>query len=302
MAQNKKLHSKHGVENVRTFHKEAKGLTLFENYITSSKGQKREFSMTQNIVTFIVVEGDGILEYNSKRTAIKPNTLVQAPPGKHLKIIPNSNYIKISGITYNRGFLLDNKISDFHSDVINFIATLHSQIWNLSEEDADKVKDSIARVGNSLESIDLHYFGRPILVHQFHIFLFEIAAITKKHTQLKDLHFSRKEKIAMHFSSLVQQHFRKERLLVFYANEMHLSAKYLAEVIKEVTGRSAVEIINELVTTEAKFLLKQRELNIGEIAELLNFSDQSFFGKFFKRQMGLSPKSFQMKGLQKSVS
>ncbi|MGE8425471.1 MAG: helix-turn-helix domain-containing protein, partial [Sphingobacterium siyangense] len=60
---------------------------------------------------------------------------------------------------------------------------------------------------------------------------------------------------------------------------------------KELTGKSAIELIQNVLVEEAKSLLCQG-LSIGEIAMKLHFSDQSFFGKFFKRNVGISPKEF----------
>lgn len=281
-------------EKYRTLHKEKMGLTLFDNYVLTPRTTKKDIPITQNYVVFIVKCGSGVVEYNSERTPIQKNTVIQATPGKHLRIVPNEEGIIISGLSYSKNFLLENKISDLHSDVLHFVSTLYSQVWHLSNEDTNRIRTAYERVSETLDVFDTHYFGRALLVHQFQIFLFEMGALTKKHTQLHDLNFSRKEKLAMQFSKLVQEQFRTERKLSHYAEQMHISTKYLTEVVKEITGKNASEIINDHVIMEAKFLLRRNELTIANIAETLNFSDQSFFGKFFKRNVGMSPKSFQM--------
>jgi AraC family transcriptional regulator, transcriptional activator of pobA len=62
--------------------------------------------------------------------------------------------------------------------------------------------------------------------------------------------------------------------------------------VKEITGKTAGEIINDFVLLEAKMLLDNPSLSIAEIADELQFSDQSFFGKYFKRLTGMSPKEY----------
>ena len=94
------------------------------------------------------------------------------------------------------------------------------------------------------------------------------------------------------FLSLVQLNFKKERFLDFYADKLDISAKHLSRTVKETTGYSAVEWIDRYVILEAKVLLKSTTMSIQQISDELNFLSQSFFGKYFKKHTGLSPKDF----------
>jgi AraC-like DNA-binding protein len=77
-----------------------------------------------------------------------------------------------------------------------------------------------------------------------------------------------------------------------YAEQLSITPKYLTETVKEITGKTAGEIIDDFVLLEAKLLLDNPALSIAEIADELHFSDQSFFGKYFKRHAGVSPKEY----------
>lgn len=99
------------------------------------------------------------------------------------------------------------------------------------------------------------------------------------------------------FSKKVQLFYRKERKVLYYADKLHLSASYLSTVIKRVSGKTAAEWIDDYVILEAKALLKSTKLTIQQISDELNFSSQSFFGKYFKRITGLSPKEYREKKL-----
>ena len=79
----------------------------------------------------------------------------------------------------------------------------------------------------------------------------------------------------------------------FYADKLYISPKYLSLIIKESTGRSAAEWIDEYVILEAKNLLRFSGKNIQQIAYELNFTNQSSFGKYFKHLTGMSPSEFQ---------
>ncbi len=99
-------------------------------------------------------------------------------------------------------------------------------------------------------------------------------------------------RISSKFMALVQKHFKEERFLEFYANILEISPKHLSRTIKATTGFSAVEWIERYVILEAKVLLKSTNLNIQQISDELNFPSQSFFGKYFKKNVGMSPKEF----------
>lgn len=104
---------------------------------------------------------------------------------------------------------------------------------------------------------------------------------------------SRRASYVRDFLQLVNMHHRKERGVAFYASKLFISAKYLSLIIKESTGRSAAEWIDDYVILEAKNLLRFSGKNVQQIAYELNFSNQSSFGKYFKHLTGMSPTKFQ---------
>lgn len=83
-----------------------------------------------------------------------------------------------------------------------------------------------------------------------------------------------------------------EHSLSFFAKRLNLTPNYLSGRIKEYSGRTAMEWIEDSVILEAKTMLKHTDLSIQEIAYKLNFPTQTFFGKYFKRITGMSPKQY----------
>ena len=103
---------------------------------------------------------------------------------------------------------------------------------------------------------------------------------------------TKKDIIFQQFLIMLFYHYRNEREVTFYANKQQLSARYFSSIIKEKSGKSALQWIVQMVITEAKLLLETSELSIKEIAVTLNFPTQSFFGKYFKQYVGISPKEY----------
>lgn len=104
--------------------------------------------------------------------------------------------------------------------------------------------------------------------------------------------YGTKNGIVERFIALVEEHYREERLIGFYADKLCITSKYLSKLVKENTGRSAGEWIESYVILEARAMLQSSDMTIQQIASSLNFPNQSFFGKYFKRATGLSPKQY----------
>ncbi len=103
---------------------------------------------------------------------------------------------------------------------------------------------------------------------------------------------SRYELVFDEFRALVRKNYKKERGMQFYADKLCFTPKYLSTIIKRVSQVSANEWISRYVILESKALLKSSNMTIQQISDELNFPSQSFFGKYFKRMVGMSPKSY----------
>ena len=115
---------------------------------------------------------------------------------------------------------------------------------------------------------------------------------TDFHHLPKDEKKPKNKLLAENFINLVLAHYREERGVEFYADKLCLTPKYLSKTIKESSGKSASEWIDDYVILEAKALLKSTNKTIQQISDELNFPSQSFFGKYFKRVVGVSPKEY----------
>ncbi|MNY46781.1 HTH-type transcriptional activator RhaS [compost metagenome] len=103
---------------------------------------------------------------------------------------------------------------------------------------------------------------------------------------------SNKEKIAQAFRKLVAEHFPEHKEVAFYATALHITPKYLSEVLQSELGKPAKAFIDEYVVMEAKSLLKQTSLSIQEICYWLGFEDASHFNKSFKKQTNTTPTEY----------
>lgn len=106
---------------------------------------------------------------------------------------------------------------------------------------------------------------------------------------------SRQEELFKRFIGLLKENFRRERSVSFYAGRLCLTPKYLATVVKRVSGQGVPKWIDSYLIGEIKSLLRCTNLTVGEISVQLNFPNSSFFGKFVKARTGETPGNLRRK-------
>jgi AraC-like DNA-binding protein len=94
------------------------------------------------------------------------------------------------------------------------------------------------------------------------------------------------------FMQLIQEHCMKEREVQFYAKRLHITAKYLNYISKQNTGVSASEWIQRYARERIVILLENKNLNIAEVADKMEFSSRSFFTRYVKKILGMTPSEF----------
>ena len=109
---------------------------------------------------------------------------------------------------------------------------------------------------------------------------------------------SRQENLFRQFIDLLNQYASQEREVQFYAEQLGITPKYLSTITNVYSGKNASTWIAESVVTLAKQLMTEKRCKIQEVSTMLNFPSQSFFGRFFKRTTGISPKRYMLSELK----
>lgn len=127
--------------------------------------------------------------------------------------------------------------------------------------------------------------------HLQQAFLADIAACTDQmhqqpHNQPKDY----KEHYFLHFIELVNKYCTTEHNVSFYAGQLNISPNRLSAVIKAYSGKTVMQWLHHRLVLQAKVLLQNSQLSIGNIASCLGFKNQAEFTRFFKRATGITPK------------
>ena len=160
-------------------------------------------------------------------------------------------------------------------------------IINVTDEESNLIQQSFRDIIKEYErfSPEKDY----LLRNYIHILLLRLREIYRPHAKKINELATRSMKIAGEFKRLVEKNFMETREVNQYASLLHITPKHLSEVVKQHTGKSPRELINDMLLLEAKVLLGSTDLNVTEIAHRLRFGDQAHFGHFIKQHTGSSP-------------
>jgi AraC-like DNA-binding protein len=138
-----------------------------------------------------------------------------------------------------------------------------------------------------------HIYKDEVLRMLYSIFLLDLENAQQRaivHRQTPQ----RVEEIFIGFTRLLPRHFAEHHDIPFYADQLHISPVYLSRVVRQVTGRTVVDYINQMLLMEASFLLQTSPMSITQIADQLHFADTPSFSKFFLRMKGVNPRRYRM--------
>lgn len=175
-----------------------------------------------------------------------------------------------------------------------FLYTQNFPVMHLEEKEADVFKKYFTAIRQRINDNKNHFrkdLVRTLLLAMFYDLsnvIYHFREDTgKKHT--------RADAIFTKFIKMVEENCHFERRVSWYAEQLCITPKYLSESIKTVSRRTPNEWIDNYVTLELRVLLKNTSKSVKEIAEDMNFPNQSFLGKYFKERVGISPSKYRKK-------
>lgn len=138
-------------------------------------------------------------------------------------------------------------------------------------------------------------FKNSIINSGMSTFAYVLADILYEHAPSIEYELRTVKREKEHFNTFIRlltENHTKEREVRFYADKMSLTPRYLTTTIRKVSGYTVSEWIYRFIIKDAKYLLKHTDMTVQQVAYELNFPNQSFFGKFFKKHTGMSPGSY----------
>lgn len=236
-------------------------------------------------------EDDMEVSVNMERYVLTGNQLLICKPGDILET--EGKVVHPCFVLISQSFLQSTQIG-VENIMPTFMLLKECPVFSLSDEETEAL---LFYYGLLEENMGKNgQFQKEILLRLTALYLYNIGNILYGHKDelLSGEGYapSRDTIIFNSFIALVAEHHRTNRRVDFYADKLYLTPKYLSAVVKKVSGRPAGEWIDGYVVLEAKSLLKYSAMSVQEVAYYMNFPNPSFFGKYFKRQAGISPSKY----------
>lgn len=231
------------------------------------------------------LRGSARMSVNLMEYTIKEHTIGLIPPNALLQIVDISGDYDIQALAADSNFIPTQQhsiLTDWHTQQAFFLDN-HVEEWQRTGAYFSLIWDAV----------HLHPYRREAVRHLVTSLFYHFHYLQADNRRDEQLRPSRQEELFRRFITLVNEHCKTQRTTTFYADRLCLSPRYLSTVIRDVSGRTVVEWVNQAVILEAKVLLKHSDLLTYQIADELHFPNPSFFSKFFKRMTGMTPQEYQ---------
>ena len=231
----------------------------------------------------IICNGKARITINGRTHELRTNSLVLLREDSVVTAFKCSKACRGYLMTYSRNFL----------DSINMIFSTMPCI-SLTDEEASHLHRVGELLADAVRYAGANPYNTRIVTSLFSAFFYTLMAMLnfKLPSRPEPDSQSRTDALMVEFIRILSAECERERSVEFYASKLGISPKYLSLICKKKTGKNASKIIDDVVIHRAKDLLRQTGLSIQEVADRLNFVSQSFFGKYFKQRVGISPSRY----------
>lgn len=273
---------------------------LAENYVSNSIMDMR-YVVAADVATALKCDGDSVFI-----GVVCGGNLKFTIDGVKYKVQPNEMFILYGGVAEDvkcskafNGYFLSvkvNYLTTLNVDTADFIMTemvaRTTVIFPLDSSYAEVMQDLAARIISLSQNpeIVLHdKVGESL--SEAYVYMV-ISVLGAKPMNVDNVRSNSSLMVIKRFAELLKVNYMHQRSVDFYASQLGITSKYLSIVCRKHRGITASHIIDGAVIRQAKMLLKQQGVSVQDVAMQLNFPSQSFFGKYFKQRVGISPSRY----------
>ena len=172
-------------------------------------------------------------------------------------------------------------------DIKKRLQIRHEPCVNISREQSDRIVQLIEVMNSEDNGQCARYLRYAVCM--------KILEVYFANKPMPAVEQDRNDRIVNRFLVSLYENCHIERTVQFYADQQHLSPYYFSSIVKAKSGMSVMQWIENVTMTFARQYLKDSDLNLKQIAELLHFPDQSTFGRYFKQREGCSPSEYRIR-------
>ena len=249
------------------------------------------YHVTERATICLCTKGEAMFKVNNLNLSIRRNDLMIVRPDSTIATLSISDDFDLSLIVQTRHFTRKNFFSKSISlaDLMRFIS--QNPVLKLSEPETSFFQNTRKLMLQTILS-SKNKFRDEILYSLSSSLMMWISGQICYQMQTEPVVLTHNDEIVLKFLDLLKEHYKTEHRLDFYADHLCMTAKYLSVVCRNVTTHPAGKMIVYAIIGEAKRLLLESHLTVSQIAADLGFPNQSSFGKYFKKEIGITPSKF----------
>lgn len=240
----------------------------------------------------IMMSGVAKVSIDLREYEVRPCDIVFFSPDSIIRTTESSADASAYLLSSSKAFMNDVQV-DLSTSLAIYMRFGRNPVLHVTERDVEEIRQLFQLIKTMLSSDKKRYLNE--IIRTLFTTIFYILSDLNQREHSNKAKLGRGEVIFDDFMDLLRKYNKSERNVQFYAEKLNITTKYLSAVAKEVSGKTAARWIDESVILEAKALLIYSGMTIQQIATELNFSTQSFFGKYFKQHTGYSPSRYKRK-------
>ena len=241
------------------------------------------------ILIGLCIKGEVMYQLDTQKQVIKPGDILIVSDRHVVDSYRHSN--DMEGLCIMMSVHFFREIIQNVSDVSSlFLFSRQHPVMSLEQKEIETFKEYFQVIKQKICD-QRNHFRKDLIKTLLLAMFYDLSNIIYR-VQNNGKPQTRADAIFTHFIKLVEKNYRQERRVGWYAAQLNITPKHLSETVKNASRRTPHEWIDDYVTLELRVLLKNSTKTIKEIAQELNFPNQSFLGKFFKEHVGVSPSKY----------
>ena len=239
----------------------------------------------------LCLEGSARYTVDTKEQLVRKNDVIIISKGQVVGDYMLSRDCRGLAILASTGFYQE-VISDVNELATLFFLSFSRPVYNLEESTVQMFANYFHVIKNRVDNTE-HQYREAVVKTLMRSLIYDMGnVIFRLQHREGNRPKNRSERVFFDFIALLEKNFRVERRVGWYAKQLGISPKYLSETVKQASKRTPNDWIDNYVITELRLLLSNSSKSIKQIAEEMNFVNQSFFGKYFKENVGVSPTEY----------
>ena len=237
-----------------------------------------------NATFFARVVGDSM-----KDAHIEEGDLLAVSPGTVFEFLYISSDLDLAMLAFSNSLMENWQKEDLLQTYLQGRLFLH---LSLTVKEVQRMEQLFALLW---EVVHDRPFPRASVQSLISLCFHQLDFVRKSSQSTERQQHTRQEEVFNRFLELVNKYAARERSITFYADRLFLTPRYLSTLVRQASGRTVMDWVNEAVMQEAKLMLRHTDKLVYQIADELNFPNASFFSKYFRRMAGMTPNDYRRK-------